>query len=32
MIDALKLPISLRTGLILCGLAVVSAVAFISGH
>ena len=31
MIDALKLPISLRTGLILCGLAVVSSTAFVVG-
>ena len=31
MIDALKLPISLRTGLILCGLAVVSSAAFVVG-
>lgn len=31
MIDALKLPISLRTGLILCGLAVVSGAAFVVG-
>ncbi|UEM07589.1 type VI secretion system membrane subunit TssM (plasmid) [Skermanella rosea] len=31
MIDALKLPISLRTGFILCGLAVVSGAAFVIG-
>lgn len=31
MINALKLPISLRTGIILCGLAVVSGTAFVIG-